>query len=498
MGGSSYDGNVADRQRSTAAWDERPQGDTGQRNSCGETIRTVHPSMDPRVKPQRECRDSKEHPTTTPIALLLDATESRGKDVGVLFERLPRIIGEICEYGIVPHPELSFACYSDAKTRDQAVIQIGEFESDNRLDDELINMWTDGRTGGGTGQESAELLAYFYAHQTELDCLGRGKKGYLFINTDEGIYPTVSKQEVKRWLGIDIKKDIPTKQVFEALQKKFHVFVIYQLKSWEERKKGIDEEIKRRVTEAGGLYDGVDFRASLMWNNRNDLDLHVICPSGEEIWYANKRSRCGGWLDVDMNVHGETTKPVENIRWKTGDAREGRYLVYVQNYRFHEPKAGATEFQVEVEINGEIEHFSGVTPAGSQGHASNQIIGEFHFRREEKRDREKQGDKYAAYADETILSQWKELLSPERVLQLPDPKGIVDIMLGAMILTEGKWPLDQYIAHLKHPVGQTEKRCAEIKAALSPLAEKLNMPRVAVGDLQSKRPTKKPPKSRRI
>ena len=123
---------------------------------------------------------------------------------------------------------------------------------------------------------------------------------------------------------------------------------------------GIDAEIKRRVEGAGGQYEGVDIRASLLWNNRNDLDLHVIAPSGEHIYYAHKQSACRGWLDVDMNVRGETTTPVENIRWARGAAPRGRYRIYVQNYRFHEPGQFPTPFKVEVEISGEIFHFNNV------------------------------------------------------------------------------------------------------------------------------------------
>lgn len=90
----------------------------------------------------------------------------------------------------------------------------------------------------------------------------------------------------------------------------------------EERKANIDAEIKARVTRAGGMYEGVDVRASLLWDNRNDLDLHVVAPSGEHP-YGHKRSRCGGWLDVDMNVNGETTKPVENVPLGQGQRTRG-------------------------------------------------------------------------------------------------------------------------------------------------------------------------------
>ncbi|HEU4404825.1 MAG TPA: hypothetical protein VFS43_05995 [Polyangiaceae bacterium] len=143
---------------------------------------------------------------------------------------------------------------------------------------------------------------------------------------------------------------------------------------------GIDAEIKRRVEGAGGQYEGVDVRASLLWNNRNDLDLHVVAPGNEHIYFAHKRSACGGWLDVDMNVRGETTTPVENVRWARGAAPRGRYRVYVQNYRFHERDQSPTPFKVEVEIGGEIYHFHGtVSPHRQTGAASDVVVFEFDY-----------------------------------------------------------------------------------------------------------------------
>ena len=87
------------------------------------------------------------------------------------------------------------------------------------------------------------------------------------------------------------------------------------------------------MEEAGGRIG--DINISLMWNNYNDLDLHVVCPSGERLHGGNRVSACGGELDVDANVKPETKKPVENVVWDVGKAEDGLYRVYVHHYKKH-------------------------------------------------------------------------------------------------------------------------------------------------------------------
>jgi hypothetical protein len=121
---------------------------------------------------------------------------------------------------------------------------------------------------------------------------------------------------------------------------------------------GIDAEIKRRVEEAGGQYENNEIRCSLIWEGYTDLDLHCITPTGEHIYFGDKRDGRGGWLDVDANGgYATTLHPVENIRWSS-NARNGHYQFYVHNYC--ERGTGYNPYKVELEINGKIYTFSDV------------------------------------------------------------------------------------------------------------------------------------------
>lgn len=109
-------------------------------------------------------------------------------------------------------------------------------------------------------------------------------------------------------------------------------------------------DLAHRVRREGGEYDNATLTFTLGWNDRNDLDLHVISPDGGEIWYSNKGVD-GGVLDVDMNAlyslsrmlfgtdtgvssSGNSNEPVENVSWSK-DFPRGKYkvrVVYFANY----------------------------------------------------------------------------------------------------------------------------------------------------------------------
>ena len=468
MGGGYYHSDVrsarsavSTTRSSEAAFSHHKEAEAGR-------VNTVHPSLDPKGG-IRECRDSAEHPESTPVVVGLDVTSSRGDDTKRIYEQVPSMLGSLMTTGIVPDPMILFGAIGDAHNPDKAPIQLGQFESDRRMDEQLANIWMEGG-GGGTGEESYELFAYYLAYRTELDCLSRGKKGFVFFTGDEAPYDTVQKTQVKQHLGITIPRNLKSKTVFKALQEKYHPFLIFPRKPMEDRKADIDTEIRRRLEEAGGRFADVDIRASLIWENRNDLDLHCITPDGDHIYYGRKKDRCGGELDVDRNVQGETPKPVENIRWARGDAPKGHYRFFVENYGYHsDPSRSSYPFKVELDIDGEIQTIEGRVPANVTGAESRQEVFAFDFTPGTKA-AEAEKNRFADYEDDVILGKWEKLIPSAHILRVQDPSDSVEVMLGVMALQSGKMDLHGFIDDMKHRNVQ-RKRIADVKSALQTFAE---------------------------
>jgi Ca-activated chloride channel family protein len=110
-----------------------------------------------------------------------------------------------------------------------------------------------------------------------------------------------------------------------------------------------------------------DIRISLMWNNRNDLDLHVVNPLGEEINFNNPQDSYGGRLDTDRNLYGETLRPVETVYWPENAAALGNYRVFVQNYAGYEQETRSTPFQLEIKNGKEYLYFEGTVQGSGRG-----------------------------------------------------------------------------------------------------------------------------------
>lgn len=193
----------------------------------------VHETLDPKRQNQdgdnkgtiiRESLDFEEHPNTTPIIIAFDVTGSMASVPRVIVSQLLKII-EALETAKVPDPQVLIAAIGDAYS-DTLPLQVGQFESDNRIDEQINSIVLEGGGGGGN-HESYELAAYFFANYVHMDAYElRGQKGLLFFIGDERIYAEVRPDQVKKHTDQDLAQAVYTKDVFADLNDKFEVFFL--------------------------------------------------------------------------------------------------------------------------------------------------------------------------------------------------------------------------------------------------------------------------------
>src|SRR5213082_769283 len=100
MGGGSYSLEIAEDNRSTNQAAFQP--------AARATIRSeVHPALNPLGK-RREVNN------VSPIVVALDVTRSRGDDTKLMYEKLPKLMGQIELKGYTDNPGISFAGIGDA------------------------------------------------------------------------------------------------------------------------------------------------------------------------------------------------------------------------------------------------------------------------------------------------------------------------------------------------------------------------------------------------
>ena len=87
-----------------------------------------------------------------------------------------------------------------------------------------------------------------------------------------------------------------------------------------------DTIAEKEAEEIGG---SGKLKVTLLWDFRGDIDLHVIEPSGNELYFENmKNPESGGYLDVDNIPGGEGA--CENVYWE--HPPKGQYRVKLVYY----------------------------------------------------------------------------------------------------------------------------------------------------------------------
>ena len=283
-----------------------------------------------------------------------------------------------------------------AKRRDEKAIALAEEEVRKKLAEEAAaKLLADeqARIAEMEAEEARKKAEYEAARESELEEARRlaaeremerqTEEARLNAEKEAERQAELEEAEEERQAEIDAQKES------EALEA--------QMAS-EDAEKELEERLEREGAKSS------EVQVSLLWDNYNDLDLHVLCPSGERIHGGNKISECGGELDVDANVRPETKKPVENIVWPDFKAPPGEYKVYVHHYKKHKKRRSKdpTKFRVVVNAGGQVNHYEGSLSAGDPI----QLICEFNLEAPEERGTDEQ-------IEQAIIAQETEKIAEE-------------------------------------------------------------------------------------
>ena len=92
--------------------------------------------------------------------------------------------------------------------------------------------------------------------------------------------------------------------------------------------------VKEALERNGITPDETGASVTLLWDNKNDLDLFLVCPDGIAKAGIGTHA-CGGRARLDQNFPPQPLldNPVEHISAGRGDLQPGHYRVDVRNYR---------------------------------------------------------------------------------------------------------------------------------------------------------------------
>lgn len=217
MGSGSFD---------PAAYRAFSASTTGKTTAGIYTSSHINKNLDPRGVKIRESRDSADNPNSTPIIVGIDVTGSMGMIADVLArEGLGTLFTEILDTKPISDPHLMFMAIGDANC-DSAPLQVSQFEADNRIVEQLTQIYLE-HGGGGNGFESYNFPWYFAARHTEHDSyIKRAKRGYLFTIGDEEAPGDLTRTQIKEFIGDDLEREMSTEDMLHEAQRTYDVFHI--------------------------------------------------------------------------------------------------------------------------------------------------------------------------------------------------------------------------------------------------------------------------------
>ena len=219
MGVGSWDSHAWDSYRTRNVRSD--SATTGGRNSVYSGT-SMKADYDPKNITVRECRDSTDHPASTPLIIACDVTGSMSPVLRSVIENLGTLNLEI-----INRNAGDFAvCYMGVGDADfdRAPLQVSQFESDIRQADALRGIWLEQR-GGSNSCESYILPWYFAIEKVSADSIEkRGKKGFLFTMGDECCPANLTPTQIKKVFGYEVQEGYTKEEIYSVVCRDWNVF----------------------------------------------------------------------------------------------------------------------------------------------------------------------------------------------------------------------------------------------------------------------------------
>lgn len=250
----------------------------------------------------RESRDSEYNPESTPIMVGLDVTGSMGSIPHAMAGGgLCSMVDYILQRQPVTDPQILFMGIGDAVKRDQAPLQMTQFEADECIMDQLRDIFIESG-GGNNAFESYDLAWSAGVLRTSTDAWQkRGQKTYLFTVGDEE-FPKECEPEYMKHVFKGSCPQAPTPDgMLEKAQETHHVFHIivaegsHASSSFQQVRSGWRDRLGRRaltlrdhtlvgelITSAIAVNEGIEpDDAADFWQNKETADIIREALKGE-------------------------------------------------------------------------------------------------------------------------------------------------------------------------------------------------------------------------
>lgn len=225
---------------------------------------------------------------------------------------------------------------------------------------------------------------------------------------------------------------------------------------------------------------GGDLEIGLSWKNRNDLDVHCICPCNTKIYFSNKVcERCNGFLDFDMNVRmSDDVKissncPIEHIAWPK--IIPGKYQILTNFYSNHTNIELKSEYMICVYLKGKnIFRIKGVLESQNETHSvihfeikENQEIFFYDNKRKEVKIKE---DEILKYKEDNIFNDVSIQMNETNPINSNLNCGLKDNIINEVkVIKIEEKTTKQSLAETKSNIDHSIKQeCTEIISKMNP------------------------------